>query len=264
MNNRNPLSLVVFIAALLAVTSAESRVADPWYLTIDPVYQLDSLTVHPGVVVEFNVASDSYTELVNLVSPPVEIDAFERIDDETFYFSVNMHDDLLSQVASPGDVFFFDIGNGTLTKVLDGRSVGLPDGVNVDAMTLAENGDLVISVDTHVNLGGTVYDDADLIRFDGSTFSMFVDGSTLGLEDTADIDAVTLFSHDRIVVSTKTGGKVGGLVYNHADVLFANTDGNIKRIELSLSKQVGTTSDLRTLSGAELPDVLFQDQFESD
>lgn len=258
---------IIFLVALTAgwhVTSAFAATANPWFIVVDPWEQFSGLVANPGQVVEFDTASDSFTEFAQIVSPPVELDAFERIDDETLYFSIDMHDDLLSLTASPGDVFFFDLASGTLTRVLEASAAGLPDGVNIDAVTLADNGDLIVSVDTHVNLGGSVYDDADLIRFDGSSFSMFLDGSTLGLDDTADIDAATLFSHDRIVVSTKTGGRVDGIVYNHSDVLLADSGDAIKRIELNLSQQADTTSDLRALSGAELPDVLFRDRFESE
>lgn len=267
MPGRNTsISFLVLLGLAVAChgINAAAAAANPWFIVVDPSEQFNGLVTDPGRVVEFDAASDSFSEFIQLVSIPLEVDGFERVDDETLYFSVNMHADFGSETAAPSDVFLVDTAAGTLNKVLDAKADGLPDGVDVDAVTLAGNGDLVISIDTHVNLDGTVYDDADLIRFDGSDFSMFIDGSTLGLDHAADIDAVTLFSHDRIVVSTKTGGKVGSLVYNHADVLFANTDGNIKRIELSLSKQAVTTADLRALSGAELPDALFQDRFEAD
>lgn len=262
----NRIRAIIFLGASLSTllyTAAFASTANPWHLVIDPVDQFNGLIADPSRVIEFNTASDSFSEFSQIVSTPIEVDGFERIDDENFYFSVDIHADFGNQTASPADVFLIDTAAGTVTKALDATADGIPDGVNVDAITLAGNGDLVISIDTHANLGGNTYDDADLIRFDGSGFSLFIDGSDLGLDDAADIDAVTRFSNDRIVLSTKTGGSAGSIVYNHSDMLFVDDGGTIKRIELSMSDETGTSSDVRALSGVELPDELFRDRFES-
>jgi len=263
----NKIRVIVFLGILVYMLLGPGGVAataNPWYIVVDPVGQINGLIAKPGLVIELNAASGSFTEFSQIVSTPIEIDGFELVNDDTYYFSVNMHANLGTEAASPGDVFLIDTVAGTLTRVFEAAANGIPDGVNVDAITIAGNNDLVISIDTHANLGGSVYDDADLIRFSDSGYSLFADGNDLGLDDAADIDAVTRFSRDRIVISTRTGGTANGIGYDHSDLLFAHVGETVRRIELSLSQLASTTSDLRALSGIELPDALFQDRFESD
>lgn len=47
-----------------------------------------------------------------------------------------------------------------------------------------------------------------------------------------------------------------------SDKMLADAGGATKCIELSLSQQTGTSSDLHALSSVELPDELFRDRFE--
>ena len=93
----------------------------------------------------------------------------------------------------------------------DGSDVGLGGPPDLNAFHIMDNGDLLLSFDTPVNLGGTLYDDSDIVRFTptstgtvtSGSFSMYLDGSTEGFTNIGeDIDAITENSAGELIVST--------------------------------------------------------------
>ena len=69
--------------------------------------------------------------------------------------------------ADPRDVIRFDSGAGTYSFFFCGATVGIPDGVNLDAAYLddGDNGTLIVSFDVPTTLGAMTFDPADLVRF---------------------------------------------------------------------------------------------------
>ena len=93
----------------------------------------------------------------------------------------------------------------------DGSDVGLGGPPDLNAFHILDNGDLLLSFDTPVNLGGTLYDDSDIIRFTptstgsvtSGSFSMYFDGSSEGFTTIGeDIDAITVNVAGELVIST--------------------------------------------------------------
>ena len=243
-------------------TSSMGRVADIWYLTLDPADVVLSTLSTPQDVISFDPDDDSTAAVDSLTDPPVQVDGFHRVDDTTFYFSVDTHVELGGLVIAPGDVVFSD--DGSLSLAYDASARGLPGGINVDAFAVDGNDDFIFSVDTHVELDGTVFEDADLIGFDGSTHSLLFDASVAGFPDSADVDAVTAFSNDRLAISTDSGGTAGGLVYDHGTVILVDLAGNVLDTRFSASNDAGTPADLIALSAEEIGDTIFMDRFEAD
>lgn len=123
--------------------------------------------------------------------------------------------------AGPGDVVRFD---GTVyTLDFDAAANGIPNGANVDAIAMA-GADLLLSFDVTVSLpGGVTARSADLVRFDGSTFSMFFDSLTSEVPAGVNVEATHYFeSADLLLLSFDGSGTVGGVTFGKADVLEFN------------------------------------------
>jgi hypothetical protein len=120
-------------------------------------------------------------------------------------------------VARPGDVIRYD--GAAYSIEFDASAAGLPNGVATDATSLAAGG-LLLSFDTTVDLGsGLVVADEDLVAWDGSTFSLLLDGSTAGIETALDIDAAQDLGGGAFMISFDTTGQIAGLVFDDEDVL---------------------------------------------
>ncbi len=75
--------------------------------------------------------------------------------------------------------------------VFDGSAEGLDSALDVDAAHDAGGGALLLSFDTTGQVGGIVFDDEDLVRFDGSSWSLEFDASAADSDwASADLDAV--------------------------------------------------------------------------
>jgi Cadherin domain len=111
------------------------------------------------------------------------------------------------------DIVSYD-GAGHFSLAFDGSDVGLA-GYRIDAFAWLDSDSLLLSVDADrasilPGMTGPI-DDSDVVRFDASslgattagTFSMYFDGSDVGLtQAAADVDGFELLSDGRLVIST--------------------------------------------------------------
>lgn len=107
--------------------------------------------------------------------------------------------------------------------MFDASAAGLPDGANIDALLVVDEDTFYMSF--NADLGtvvpggvGTVQDE-DIVHYDGGTWSLFFDGSLVGLGDAddEDVDALELLPDGRLVISTVGGVSVPGLNGTHQD-----------------------------------------------
>ncbi|MEE8164399.1 MAG: hypothetical protein V3T64_02415, partial [Myxococcota bacterium] len=132
-----------------------------------------------------------------------------------------------SVIARPGDIIRYNGANYSIE--FDGLASGLPSGVRVDATSLAPGG-LLLSFDTTVNLsGGLIVADEDLVRWNGSAFSLAFDGSAAGLDTALDIDAAQNLGGGVFLMSFDTTGQISGIVFDDEDVM--RFDGAIWSLE---------------------------------
>jgi hypothetical protein len=130
---------------------------------------------------------------------------------------------------SDEDVVSFD-GVSTFSLAFDGSDVGLASR-RIDAFGWLDADSLLFSLDTDgatlPGVAGTI-DDSDVVRFDASslgsttagTFSMYFDGSDVGLTTTGeDLDAFELLSNGTIVLSTAGSVAVTGVSGAEEDLL---------------------------------------------
>lgn len=133
-------------------------------------------------------------------------------------FSVDATTVVNGTVMRPADVFGADG-----TRVLDASGAGIPDGVNVNAVTRdPATGDVVFSIDRTAVLGGTLFDAADLIRFDGSGFSMVLDLPGAG---GLNIDAAHWLPDGTFLVSASSEAAFGSIIASDEQVV-ANPAGD--------------------------------------
>ena len=146
---------------------------------------------------------------------PIDIPGIGRVDDS--------------------DIVNFDVSSESFSLYFDGSDVGLStNGEDIDAISLTESGDLVISTISNFKVSRLRGGNEDLIVFSASslgpttrgTFSTLFDGSTLGLNDNRneDVGAISVDeSSNHIYLSTTGSYTVGDLSGPIADVLLYDT-----------------------------------------
>jgi hypothetical protein len=128
------------------------------------------------------------------------------------------------------DIVSYD-GAGHFSQAFDGSDVRL-SAFRIDAFSWLDSDTLLLSVDaerTDILPGMTVaVDDSDIVRFDATslgattagTFSMYFDGSDVGLTTTAaDVDAIELLPAGKIAVSTTDSVSLSGVSARDEDLL---------------------------------------------
>ncbi len=117
------------------------------------------------------------------------------------------------------DVVAYDASSGTWSLYFDGSDVGLGS-FAIDAFEVLSDGTLIFSFTAAGTIGGVSSDDSDLLRFTptslgsttAGTWSMYFDGSDVGLTTNGeDVDAVSVLSDGRILISTTDSPSVTGL-----------------------------------------------------
>lgn len=110
---------------------------------------------------------------------------------------------------------------------LDGSPVtptllpGLPPAADLDALAISTNGDVLLSLDTEAVLGGPLaVAPADVLRFDGTQYSIAFDASAAGLPSQADLDCVALaVGVEALLLSFDIGLEIDGQFVDDADVI---------------------------------------------
>ncbi|MEM7054157.1 MAG: Calx-beta domain-containing protein [Pseudomonadota bacterium] len=148
-------------------------------------------------------------------------------------YSLDATASIASQTMRPADVFET---NGTIA--LDGAAAGIPDGVNVDAVSYdPDTCDLILSVDIVAAMNGITFKPDDLIRWDGNSFSLFRVGN-FGVN----IDALHVLNGGRYLFSMDTDGAVAGLVAQDDDVIESIPGGPGSSQLLAFSPRVLSTT----------------------
>ncbi|HSF62139.1 MAG TPA: hypothetical protein VLA69_10635, partial [Gaiellaceae bacterium] len=145
------------------------------------------------------------------------------------YFSLEANGTIGGVSVANEDVVSFD-GVATFSLAFDGSDVGLSSR-RLDAFGWLDADSLLFSLDTDgaslPGVAGTV-DDSDVIRFDASslgtttagTFSMYFDGSDVGLTTNAeDVDAFELLATGTLLLSTEGASGVPGVSGADEDLL---------------------------------------------
>jgi len=216
--------LSLSLGAVMAIPSPPASAQTPLaglYLSPDITTTLHGSTVADEDVVHDDLAGDATPALTGL-PPAADLASYHREEGAellVFDTTVALPGGL---TATPHDVVRWDGSHYSL--LLDGAAAGIPRGAAIDVVTRS-GGDLVLSLDVDATLGSETYADEDLVRFDGSLFTGFFDGSATGLDPALDLDAADLLPSGRLLLSLDGSGNVSGLSFDDEDVLEVGVDG---------------------------------------
>jgi hypothetical protein len=214
------LTALLLGAALVPGPAAALTPIDSADLSPDITVTLDGQTI-----TDENVASDDLTTgtitkaLLGILPEASDLSAYHALTGGDHLLSFDITVALAGGVtAHPGDIVRYDGASHTLE--FDASAESVPDGVRTDAVTMSAGGNLVLSFDTTVALGGSTYFDEDLVEFDGANFSSFFDGSAAGLDSALDIDGAHVFgSNGKLALSFDISGSIDGVNFDDEDVL---------------------------------------------
>jgi hypothetical protein len=148
----------------------------------------------------------------------------------------------------------------------DGSVAGVPAGARIDALSVDQTNALLMSFDVAVDAAGVLAADEDLLRFNAGVFSMFFDGSAMGVTAAMDLDAAHyLAASNQFLLSFDTSGQVGGTPFDDDDVVFYNpANSSWSGAYRGASRHAGFDSaDLNALYIAQYTSELFSDGFET-
>ena len=217
---------LVLLALLAAPAAARAQSLE---LSSDTTSNLGGIAIDPRQVVEDDGATIVATALgpsaPGLALPDgANLTAFERLPTGEVVFSTDVTVAIAGLaapgVAGPSDVVRVDDQGPAV--VFSGAQAGLPGGVAVDALEIESDGDLLLSFDTSVEIGGVAVDDEDVVRLDlaSGTASIVYDGSAQGVSADLDLDAVSRRLGDgHLLVSFDGSGSVGSVRFDDEDVL---------------------------------------------
>ncbi|MHC4164581.1 MAG: hypothetical protein ACYSUM_20855 [Planctomycetota bacterium] len=214
--------LLGFALALLALAPASATRA------------LDTASTSPDVSVvlggttfdDEDVAVDNLLGIVlpmNLGSlpPAADVDAYHLEASGDRLFSLD-HTVALpgGLTAQPADVVRYDAALASYSLVLRPPTSIVRAGVGTDAITRAADGDLLLSFDSAVAIDATLADDEDLVRVDGTVYSLFFDASSAGVPASLDLDGAHHNPVDgHLFLSFDSSGKLGDVHFDDEDIL---------------------------------------------
>ena len=172
------------------------------------------------------------------------------------------------------DIMVLDTGSGSWSIYFDGSDVGLAGGADVNAFTILGDGNILMSFDSPVTVGGLSVQGADIVEFTptsigattSGTFSLFFDGSDVGFSlKKSNVDAISFTPDGRLVISLDSnfelnvsgGGTLAGmdedLIVFNATSLGSSTAGDF---ELYFDgSETGFTNPNEDINGASIDPV---------
>ena len=171
-------------------------------------------------------------------------------------FATDITVNLGGVTARPSDVV--RVTAGVPSIAWSGSAAGLPAGTVIDAVGRYPDGDLLLSFDTTVSLGGVTADDEDLVRIDvpSGAVSLAFDGSLQGIAAGLDLDAADVLVDGRLLVSFDGSGSVGGVNFGDEDALIFNPSNSQFSMAYDGSTQYASwgAADVDALDGSLDPD----------
>ncbi len=187
-----------------------------------------SLTYTPGAGY---TGSDSFTFVVNdgqVNSTPAAVSITVNPAGPWLYIGSTTSGTAGEVSFNDEDILVKNQATGVWTMHFDGSDVGV-SGVDVDAFELQSDGSLLMSFDAEFSLSGfATVDDSDILRFvptslgdtTAGTWYWYFDGSDVGLSTSdEDVDAFTLLSDGRLLISTLGSVSVSGASGADEDLL---------------------------------------------
>ncbi len=228
-----------------------------------------TISLDSQVVADENVFDDDLGGSVSLIDlgplpANAEVTAFHLLDNGDSLFAFDTTVSLMGGiVAGPDDIVRFDGVDYSLE--LDGSAMGVPAGARIDALSMHSNGDILMSFDITVALSALLVGDEDLVRFDGVDFSLFLDGSAVGISLSLDLDALHFMpDNGNLLLSFDSSGVIAGTNFDDEDLLELNSAAVTWNMAYdgSASHSQWLAADLGAIYAILRPELIFADGFE--
>jgi len=189
----------VFLALWAVAGAAAPQGPSHYQVTVDVPAALGPVTVEGADVADFDTASMTFLALHTLAAilpAGVDVDGITCFANGDIAFSTDTSFIWSGGTAEDEDVLLLSGGN--LTLLLNGSAVGIPADADLDALHVLRISPpaILFSLDRDETIQGTTYADEDIIRFDssGTTFFLELAGSSwLGADaGRADVDGLAM------------------------------------------------------------------------
>jgi hypothetical protein len=208
---RSPIK--AFLISLVILASTGLRAQD-FIFCVDVPVNLGGTTYLPNQVIRYS--GGTYSLYAN--SPPglpagAHIDALALRSDGSLLFSTDAPFSDGSTTYIPADVIQYSAG---VLSIYRAGSM-FSEGANVDAIGLASNGDLLLSLDAAEQVGPTLFQPEDVVRVTMAV-TIFFDGSSNGIPAGANVTGFDRNGSD-IYLNFDAPVSLGGTVYNPWDIV---------------------------------------------
>jgi hypothetical protein len=213
--------LLVLLGLALTFVAGQSDAQDPVTFSSDVTVTLGGNTFEDQEVVTDDQLGTVTLAPLGILPESSDVVAYHLLPNGDQLYSLDTTAELGGGlIASPADVVRYDGVTDTLE--FDASAEGIPNGAIVDAVSIHSSGELMLSFDTTVDLGGGVIaQDEDLVRFDGgSTYTVFFDGSAETVSAGLDLDGADYRASDgHLFLSFDSSGSLGGINFDDEDIL---------------------------------------------
>lgn len=190
------------------------------------------------------------------------VDGYHRDSNGDVYFSFDVDTRVNGGVVSKSDIIrCTSIDCSTYSYFFDSVAESLIH-ININAFTLdPTNGDLIFSIENDALINGFVFFAADLIRFNGTNYTLAYDSFSIGFARYKNIDAVSMTTNNKFLFSFANESVTNDIFE------YDNISGNSSiaytpfRVIFGADyNQVNINSLMVQIQ--PLPDLLFADSFE--
>ncbi len=194
---------------------------------------------------------------VGLAAGGGDVDAISLTEDGRLVISVASTQTLSGQSVRSEDLLvlndasFGENTSGQWAVYLDGSDIGTTN-YNVSSASLdAASGSTYMTLSARFNVNGLIGDANDILRYDGSTLTNDLDGSSLGVAASQSFDGIQfgslsgneVFPQDLIYYSQLNNSSTNGLAVADEDILIYDTSRGVRSIFFDGS-DVGITTDV--------------------
>jgi hypothetical protein len=192
----------------LSTGDSQAQVIAPYLSRVDYSTNIDYINSEPILIYSNQVIIDTIGSATATQTPETiknvrnaQVDGHHRDTSGLQYYSFNNDTKVSGFTVLKSDIIRCDPGCTTFVLFFDSDLQNLKD-VNINAFTLDPNNDqLIFSIESDARIDGVVYLASDLIRFDGTNFSLEYDSTSDVFSRYKNIDALTFLSNNRYLVS---------------------------------------------------------------
>lgn len=220
MTTKLRMSKVMFLlslGAMLIIASASLSHA-ALFLSTDIPVTIGSDSFEERDIIEYEPPDFSLYLSGSTLGIPrgVNINAFGFLGSD-IHFSIDVPTTLGGVDCTERDIIRYDGSN--FSKLLDGSAIGIPDSARINAATVLSDGSIIFALDIPASIGGISAKANDLIKYDGSSFSLYFSGSDHGIPENANIDGVWVGSTGEILFSLDIPCSLNGLEVSAQDII---------------------------------------------